>query len=121
MGSINQTRICKKCNQEKPLEVFAKSKNYIQHECKSCQLNRTRKHKSDNKIKSIEYKGGKCIDCSYQGNPAVYDFHHLDTREKDKKPNVLMGCTWEKIKKELDKCVLLCANCHRIRHHKNGQ
>jgi len=75
--------------------------------------------RKENKLKSIKYKGGKCVDCKKKYSPAVYDFHHLNIKKKDAKPTRLMMSSWEKIKKELDKCVLLCANCHRMRHE-NG-
>lgn len=70
-----------------------------------------------NKLKAIEYKGGKCVDCHGTFHPAVYEFHHLDPTFKDKDPSKVMTLKWEKIVAEIDKCVLLCANCHRIRHH----
>jgi hypothetical protein len=66
------------------------------------------------KTLAIEYKGGKCQVCGYIKYPGGLDFHHLDPSEKefgigDK------GYTrsWEKVKDELDKCILVCANCHR--------
>ena len=64
------------------------------------------------KQKCVEYKGGKCIVCGYSRCANVLDFHHLDPTEKDFS---IGGKTiaWEKLKAELDKCVLVCANCHR--------
>ncbi len=68
------------------------------------------------KIKSlsIEYKGGSCQVCGYNRYPGALELHHINKSEKgfgigDK------GYTrsWEKVKEELDKCILLCANCHR--------
>ena len=63
---------------------------------------------------SIVYKGGKCQVCGYFKYQGALDLHHLDPLTKefgigDK------GYTrsWEKVKRELDKCVLVCANCHR--------
>lgn len=66
------------------------------------------------KLMAIEYKGGQCCICGYNRHPSALELHHLDPSQKgfgigDK------GYTrsWEKIKAELDKCVLVCANCHR--------
>ncbi len=66
---------------------------------------------------SIDYKGGKCEICGYSRCPEAMEFHHLDHKEKefgisDK------GYTrsWERIRSELDKYILLCANCHREVH-----
>jgi hypothetical protein len=55
-----------------------------------------------------------CKDCG-ESNPIVLDFDHL----KDKKYNVSRmihdGFSWKAIKKEIEKCEVVCANCHRIR------
>lgn len=63
---------------------------------------------------AIEYKGGKCQSCGYYRYQGALELHHLNKDEKefgigDK------GYTrsWQKVKLELDKCILLCANCHR--------
>jgi len=67
--------------------------------------------------KAIKYKGGKCILCGYKKCIATLEFHHIS--EDDKNFGLSMnGITrsWEKTERELDKCVLLCANCHRELH-----
>lgn len=70
-----------------------------------------------NKLKAIEYLGGKCVDCGQKFPPYIYDFHHINPEIKEFSITKIMGRTWEKIIPELDKCVLLCSNCHRTRHH----
>lgn len=69
------------------------------------------------KVMAIEYKGGKCQICSYNKCVAALVFHHLDPYQKDFGLS-MRGLTrsWEKIKQELDKCILLCANCHQEVH-----
>jgi transcription elongation factor Elf1 len=65
----------------------------------------------------IEYKGGQCIVCGYNKSSAALELHHLD--EANKKFGLSMnGMTrsWEKTKAEADKCILVCANCHREIH-----
>jgi hypothetical protein len=74
------------------------------------------RHRST-KRKAIEYKGNQCADCKGTYHPSVYDFHHLDPTLKDFKPSDSLTRKWDKVKAELDKCVMLCANCHRLRHH----
>tara|TARA_R100000656_G_scaffold80579_1_gene59007 strand:- start:222 stop:464 length:243 start_codon:yes stop_codon:yes gene_type:complete len=75
------------------------------------------------KQKAVEYKGGKCVDCVKQGRDGVfpacaYAFHHEDPTEKEYDPSKLMKRKkWKSIKEEIDKCVLLCLNCHGIRHY----
>jgi predicted transcriptional regulator len=91
----------------------------LQHQCKFC----ANKQKVDRgrivKIKMIEYKGSECEHCSLKlknSHPAVYDFHHMDPNEKDINFTSVKYWKWEKIVDELDKCNLLCSNCHRIEH-----
>ena len=72
------------------------------------------KRKRKIKALALEYKGGKCQLCGYTKYQGALDLHHKDPNTKsfgigDK------GYTrsWEKVKTELDKCALVCANCHR--------
>lgn len=62
---------------------------------------------------AVDYKGGKCSVCGYDRCNSCLDFHHIDPREKDFGISS-KGLTrnWDAIKQELDKCVLLCRNCH---------
>jgi len=65
----------------------------------------------------IEYKGGVCIICGYGKYAGAFDLHHINGSTKEFGLS-MQGLTrsWEKTKKEADKCVLLCANCHREVH-----
>jgi len=74
------------------------------------------------KQKLLEYKGGRCILCGYDKPiPGAYSFHHRDASKKDFAIARSGHCTsWEKIKKEVDKCDLLCRNCHAEVHHKQN-
>ena len=69
------------------------------------------------KLKLIEYKGGKCEKCSYNKCSWAFDFHHLDKNKKDFTLSSYLTLSWETIKKELDKCIMVCANCHREIHY----
>lgn len=66
---------------------------------------------------AIQHKGGKCLFCGYSRCSGALDLHHIDPTKKDFSLSV-RGLTrsWERIKDELDKCVLVCANCHREIH-----
>ncbi len=70
------------------------------------------------KIAAIEYKGGKCLDCGYSRYSEALQFHHREQNSKDKELNEALFSliSFEKMKPELDKCDLLCANCHVKRH-----
>lgn len=65
---------------------------------------------------AIELKGGKCQLCDYNKCNQVLQFHHLDPSKKDF--NIGNGNTrsWSATKQELEKCILLCANCHTEVH-----
>jgi hypothetical protein len=71
-----------------------------------------------NLIKAIKLKGGKCKECGEDilSKPWLYDFHHIDPSTKSNEINSLIYSNWEKLKNELDKCVLLCSHCHRKIH-----
>ena len=61
--------------------------------------------------------GGKCVRCGYNNCMAALEFHHLDPNEKDfSLSDRDLKLDWVLIKQELDKCILLCANCHRETH-----
>ena len=66
---------------------------------------------------AIEYKGGRCQICGYNRCMEAMEFHHFSSSGKDFGISE-KGYTrsWEKVKEELDKCVMLCANCHREVH-----
>ena len=81
---------------------------------------RTQERRVRNKLKGIEYLGGKCAHCGIVSeHRSIYDFHHVDMKEKEADPGSLLHYSWTRIQKELDKCILLCANCHRIEHEKD--
>lgn len=112
-------KLCVNCKISKPIDEF-----YFRNKetgtrfvwCKQC-LNEysSRQHK-DIKTRAIAYKGGKCIICEYSRCDSALVFHHLDPNEKDFGIASNRTRNWEKIVKELDKCVLLCGNCHSEVH-----
>jgi hypothetical protein len=75
------------------------------------------KHRKKIKQLAVDYKGGCCSLCGYAKFLGALEFHHLDPAEKDFGISS-KGTTasWEKIKIELNKCICLCANCHREVH-----
>lgn len=135
---------CRRCGVDKPHDQFSKSvqsKDGLYSYCKPCVNEKTKQWYSqkkqdvaylaaknaalraraqENKLKAIEYKGGCCSDCGGVFDPCVYDFHHEDVSTKEKNPSAFLGrSSFENALSELDKCVLLCANCHRLRHFKD--
>ena len=72
-------------------------------------------HKRKRKLKLLELLGNKCVDCGYSGHPAALDFDHIDPKTKTYAVGRLIGGKWDILLKEASKCVIRCANCHRIK------
>jgi len=76
-------------------------------------------HKRRKKIRqmAVEYKGGACEKCGYNRCIEALEFHHNNSSDKDFSISE-KGYTrsWAKVEEELDKCMILCANCHRETH-----
>lgn len=128
-----QVKTCRKCEEIKPLADFHPNKTCskgVVGTCRVCTRERISKWYSDNRSERQEAANrrsrdrkreaviqffDRCKDCKQSFPDYVYEFHHLDPNEKDVNPSEAFSSPkWEK---ELDKCVMLCANCHRIRHH----
>ena len=68
------------------------------------------------KQQSVDYLGGSCSKCGYNKCLDALEFHHIDPSIKDKKYSHLRSAFSVKLKLELDKCMLLCSNCHKEVH-----
>ena len=67
----------------------------------------------------VRYLGGKCVDCGYDKSLVALHFHHRDPATKSFNLSVASGVTRpaHEVQAELDKCDLVCATCHAVRHH----
>ena len=66
------------------------------------------------KEKAVELMGGKCQLCGYDKCINALDFHHIDKSTKEHKPaRIISNGSWNRIIEELNKCILVCSNCHR--------
>lgn len=95
-----------------------RKKGFTKTQCNSCIVNRRR---FKTKLRAIEYKGGKCTKCGYTYNASCMTFHHLDPAQKDFDIGGAHCHSWETLKAELDKCILLCHNCHGDLHNPDTQ
>lgn len=110
---------CGKCFKTKELSEFYHHKNRPRHWCKKCDLINTLIRQRIFKEKCIKYKGGKCEICGYDKYIGAFDFHHINPEEKEFGiASAKQRKFDQKVKDELDKCQLLCANCHREEHQK---
>jgi hypothetical protein len=133
---------CKNCDRDLPEDSFAIDKNRKRgrsYRCKDCQKKLSKAHFEKNKeiyrernnrrMKALfewlhDYKSKlKCEKCGYDEHPAALDFHHRDGDDKTNNISQLMSNTKSKEKtlEEIDKCMVLCAICHRILHYKENQ
>lgn len=132
----SETKICTKCKGEKDLLLFSarkKSKDGCASWCRSCyktnwdkryyenhQHYRNSHNKSRSKIrqhnaqKVFEYlRSHSCINCG-ESDPVVLEFDHRNGDDKiESISNLIRASTWERIEAEIQKCDVLCANCHR--------
>lgn len=69
----------------------------------------------------VKYKGGKCKICGYDKCMRALEFHHLDPSKKDFHPSKCLTKSMNLLKKEADKCILVCSNCHAEIHDKLEQ
>ena len=106
---------CNTCNLVLPLEDFYGHNKYkVAFRCKKCANQNSIKQESLTKEKFVNYKGGQCTICGYSKCIGALEFHHLDPAEKEFTMAKMKNHKrkWEDCKKELDKCILVCGNCH---------
>lgn len=75
---------------------------------------KARQRRQELKAKAIAYKGGRCAICHYDRCPAALDFHHV--LDLTKEFTIAGQTSWDKVRREIDQCELVCANCHREIH-----
>lgn len=71
------------------------------------------------KLLGVLYLGGKCSVCGFCDDICVLEFHH--TRDKKFTISQKGNSSWDAWKKELDKCILLCSNCHQQQHSSENE
>lgn len=132
-----KTKTCCACKLELTLEAFAKKGNGLQSRCKECQKKYAATHYQKNKqsykdrsknsrpnlIKRnrdyiYNYKLSKgCCKCP-EREPIALDLHHVDSEEKEHGISKMVNesRSIQSIKTEVNKCIVICSNCHRKLH-----
>lgn len=89
------------------------------HEINPGSYESQKKRGLERKIYFINKFGGCCSKCGYKTNIAALEFHHVNPEEKEFQIDVrrFSNTSIDKLSKELDKCILVCANCHREIHN----
>lgn len=108
--------ICPKCNKKFFMKKNATTRKFC-YDCMPETGHSGAQYRKFYKQWGVEYKGSKCQCCGYNNCLDALEFHHLNPNEKDFNiSDRNLTYDWEKIKNELDKCILVCANCHREIH-----
>lgn len=132
-------KVCSTCKESKTLDSFSKNKSRkdgLSGHCKLCHKGFRKIHYENNKDKVFKqvsirrsaykewYKSLKdkpCMDCGEKYPYYVMDFDHRENKEFSLSNCVMKGHNKEKILKEISKCDLVCANCHRERTHNRAR
>jgi hypothetical protein len=123
-------KTCSHCGQEKLLTEFNKKRNRYQPFCRSCQKQYAKQHyQSDpayyaakrdrQRLQAQEFvvarlTSSSCIDCG-ESDIVTLEFDHLRDKVKDISSMVHSGSALSTIEQEIEKCEIVCANCHRRR------
>jgi hypothetical protein len=131
-----ETKICRKCKENKPVDMYSKNKSSVdglQRNCKPCAREAGIKSYGKNKKKYLsrsnrynksvldnvnQYKANQT--CQKCGNDKYYllDFHHIDPSIKDDNVNTIARTRGKQaLSDEIAKCIILCKNCHADFHH----
>lgn len=133
------TKICSNCNIELNVDQFHKAKHHsdgLQSRCKQCQKEYHRQHYLNNKQKYVKKASVatnkkrefwklfktklQCIRCG-ENHPACLDFHHRDASKKRFNVSYAMiRMNLKEVELEIEKCDVLCSNCHRKEHYNLG-
>jgi hypothetical protein len=107
---------CPHCKIYKPIVEFYVSKGKTIY-CKLCTRSMCTDRKRKFKQLCLDYKGNQCSKCGYSKYSGALHFHHLDPCQKEFQIAAHKSYTLsDKVKLELDKCILVCANCHAEIH-----
>lgn len=132
--NLDKLETCKRCNRTDYLKNFV-ANFWFRDTCKLCHAGRMKRWRKANPdmaetlrvrsyVKSADYIeshkiGSPCADCGLIYPPCAMDFNHLDMSKKSDTISGLYGKSKERIEKEINKCELICANCHREKTQQN--
>ena len=129
-------KTCSCCKAEKPFADFNKykrSKDGYDYRCKLCQRASNKAWCNNNWSRKISQQRDRCLSLRDQmrdlkesagcatcdeTDPVCLEFHHLDPSVKEIDPSDMIssGWSWSRMLKEIDKCIVLCSNCHKKVH-----
>ena len=116
-------RTCRGCGLVQDVKLYplaGKNKQtgqvWRRHLCMGCYGKQTRRFRQKNIRKLRDYKRScSCAHCGYDDHRAL-EFHHVDSNKELNVAEAAGRWTWAKVLTEIEKCIVLCSNCHRIVH-----
>lgn len=117
-------KVCKYCRQERPDDAFEVcrvlgGKVYRRLRCQKCKRTCTNQRRTRLRSWLSEYKQTlTCVRCGFSDYRAL-EFHHPEHDDKDFNvaDMIRSGLSAESIRREIEKCIVLCSNCHQIEHY----
>ena len=108
---------CTTCGVEKPISEYGKHRG-ISKRCRTC-AGKASKATRDRKVawmRAIKMESG-CVDCGYKKHPTALQFDHIND---DKEFSPARGACYskERVRAQMAKCEVVCANCHAIRTYR---
>ena len=125
-AELVEYKTCTKCNTSHPKTSFyrqSKAKDGYNTWCKVCIARGMRDLARSRKKAAIELLGGKCSSCGGIFHQSAYDFHHKNPTEKEGGIARMLqsfSINHPKVRQELEKCILVCSNCHRTIHSEDN-
>jgi hypothetical protein len=108
------TKYCPQCKKDVDTSQFTiRTRGGLGGWCRKCVQRKNTESRRKRKRLLVEYKGGRCELCGYDKFYGALDFHHKDPLEKKIRIAQMSLISFERLKPEIDKCMLLCADCHR--------
>ncbi len=106
-------RKCCQCGEIDPAKFYGHKRAI----CGSCHNAYNIKQGRDKRLRAVRELGGRCQACGFNRYMCSLDFHHKNPAAKDPNFRSMRGWSWKRIIAELEKCTLLCKNCHAATHN----
>jgi hypothetical protein len=104
--------LCSGCGETEPSKFYGHKRKV----CGSCHNAYNIKQGQEKRLRAVRELGGRCFGCGFDRYTCSLDIHHKNPRAKDPNFRSLRGWSWEHISAELQKCILVCKNCHAAIH-----
>ena len=103
---------CSKCGETDPKNFYGNKKST----CSKCHNKDVVEKGKRNREFALSILGNKCASCGFDKYKCSLDIHHLDPKTKDKTFDSMRSWSLDRVKKEIQNCILLCRNCHQAYH-----